>query len=152
MGIILSFLAKPLDKHGTTPVHITYPPLETLAQYVMQIVKLQVGIISLDALYCKSIVKMKSPMTAEIVLTARRLTCPESAHLIHEFLKYGVNSKSRRRHCHWTIYQELYQLMIRAVLTFTFLLTRGMVRLVCHLLCFRRSLIQRHRLGLSLGL
>ena len=27
MDIILSFLAKPLDKHGITPVHITYPPL-----------------------------------------------------------------------------------------------------------------------------
>ena len=28
MDIILLFLAKPLDKHGTTLVHITYPPLE----------------------------------------------------------------------------------------------------------------------------
>ena len=27
MDIILSFLAKPLDKHGITLVHITYPPL-----------------------------------------------------------------------------------------------------------------------------
>ena len=27
MDIILLFLAKPLDKHGTTLVHITYPPL-----------------------------------------------------------------------------------------------------------------------------
>ena len=38
---------------------------EILAQSVMQIVKFikfQVGIISLSALYCKSIVKMKSPM------------------------------------------------------------------------------------------
>ena len=25
MDIILSFLAKPLDKHGTIPVHIMYP-------------------------------------------------------------------------------------------------------------------------------
>ena len=28
MDIILSFLAKPVDKHGITPVQITYPPLE----------------------------------------------------------------------------------------------------------------------------
>ena len=28
MDIILLFLAKPLDKHGTTLVHITYPPLD----------------------------------------------------------------------------------------------------------------------------
>ena len=28
MDIILSFLAKPVDKHGITLVHITYPPLE----------------------------------------------------------------------------------------------------------------------------
>ena len=27
IDIILSFLAKPVDKHGTTLVHITYPPL-----------------------------------------------------------------------------------------------------------------------------
>ena len=27
MDIILSFLAKPVDKHGITLVHITYPPL-----------------------------------------------------------------------------------------------------------------------------
>ena len=27
MDIILSFLAKPMDKHGITPVHITYLPL-----------------------------------------------------------------------------------------------------------------------------
>ena len=27
MDIILLFLAKPLDKYGTTLVHITYPPL-----------------------------------------------------------------------------------------------------------------------------
>ena len=27
MDIILLFLAKPLDKHGITLVHITYPPL-----------------------------------------------------------------------------------------------------------------------------
>ena len=27
IDIILSFLAKPVDKQGTTPVHITYPPL-----------------------------------------------------------------------------------------------------------------------------
>ena len=30
MDIILLVLAKPLDKHGTTLVHITYPPLEAL--------------------------------------------------------------------------------------------------------------------------
>ena len=29
MDIILSFLAKPVDKHGITMVHITYPPLDT---------------------------------------------------------------------------------------------------------------------------
>ena len=29
MDIILSFLAKPVDKHGITLVHITYPPLRT---------------------------------------------------------------------------------------------------------------------------
>ena len=28
MDITLSFLAKSLDKHGITLVHITYPPLE----------------------------------------------------------------------------------------------------------------------------
>ena len=27
MDIILSFLAKPADRHRNTPVHITYPPL-----------------------------------------------------------------------------------------------------------------------------
>ena len=27
MDIMLPFLAKPLDKHGITPVHITYQPL-----------------------------------------------------------------------------------------------------------------------------
>ena len=27
MDIIVSFLAKPVDKHGITLVHITYPPL-----------------------------------------------------------------------------------------------------------------------------
>ena len=32
MDIILLFLAKPLDKHGTTLVHITYPPLENSAR------------------------------------------------------------------------------------------------------------------------
>ena len=31
IDIILSFLAKPVDKHGTTLVHITYPPLGLLA-------------------------------------------------------------------------------------------------------------------------
>ena len=30
MDIILLLLAKPLDKHGTTLVHITYPPLGTV--------------------------------------------------------------------------------------------------------------------------
>ena len=29
MDLILSFLAKKLDKHGITLVHITYPPLGT---------------------------------------------------------------------------------------------------------------------------
>ena len=28
IDIILLFLAKPLDKDRTTPVHITYPPIE----------------------------------------------------------------------------------------------------------------------------
>ena len=28
MDIILSFLAKPVDKHGITLLHITYPPLD----------------------------------------------------------------------------------------------------------------------------
>ena len=28
MDILLSFLTKPLDKHGVTLVHITYPPLD----------------------------------------------------------------------------------------------------------------------------
>ena len=32
MDIILLFLAKPLDKHGTTLVHITYPPLEDMKE------------------------------------------------------------------------------------------------------------------------
>ena len=31
MDIILSFLAKPVDKHGITLVHITYPPLMNIA-------------------------------------------------------------------------------------------------------------------------
>ena len=35
MDIILLFLAKPLDKHGTTLVHITYPPLDTGKQNVL---------------------------------------------------------------------------------------------------------------------
>ena len=35
---------------------------EILAQDVSQIVKFQVGIISLDTFYCKSIVKIKSPV------------------------------------------------------------------------------------------
>ena len=30
MDIILLFLAKPVDKHGITAVHITYPPLVSL--------------------------------------------------------------------------------------------------------------------------
>ena len=30
MDIILTFLAKPVDKHGITLVHITYPPLLSL--------------------------------------------------------------------------------------------------------------------------
>ena len=30
MGIILSFLAKPLDKHGITLAHITYLPLVSI--------------------------------------------------------------------------------------------------------------------------
>ena len=35
MDIILLFLAKPLDKHGTTIVHITYPPLSNLTDVVL---------------------------------------------------------------------------------------------------------------------
>ena len=103
----------------------------------MQIVKFQVGIISLDPLYCIKIYSQdeesNGSMTSEMVLTARCLTCLESAHLIHEFLKYRVHSKPGRRHCHWTIYQELCQLMIRTVQTFVFLLRRGMARRVCML-------------------
>ena len=34
MDIILLFLAKPLDKHGTTLVHITYPPLRNREEQV----------------------------------------------------------------------------------------------------------------------
>ena len=33
MDIILLFLAKPLEKHGTTLVHMTYPPLNTAWNY-----------------------------------------------------------------------------------------------------------------------
>ena len=29
---MLLFLAKPLDKHGITPVHIAYPPLSALTK------------------------------------------------------------------------------------------------------------------------
>ena len=32
MDIILLFFTKPLDKHGTTLVHITYPPLHAYTQ------------------------------------------------------------------------------------------------------------------------
>ena len=35
MDVILSFLAKPLDKHGITLVHITYPPLRCRADTEM---------------------------------------------------------------------------------------------------------------------
>ena len=35
MDIILLILAKPLDKHGTTPVHITYPPLISVLIFAM---------------------------------------------------------------------------------------------------------------------
>ena len=35
MDIILSFLAKPVDKHGVTPVHIIYPPL-VVSQGIVQ--------------------------------------------------------------------------------------------------------------------
>ena len=33
MDIILSVSVKPLDKHGITPVHITYPPLGDICKY-----------------------------------------------------------------------------------------------------------------------
>ena len=32
MGIILLFLAKPLDKHGITLMHMTYPPLDVATE------------------------------------------------------------------------------------------------------------------------
>ena len=35
MDIILLILAKPLDKHGTTLVHITYPPLVSMIIFVI---------------------------------------------------------------------------------------------------------------------
>ena len=35
MDIILLILAKPLDKHGTTLVHITYPPLISVLIFAM---------------------------------------------------------------------------------------------------------------------
>ena len=35
MNIILLILAKPLDKHGTTPVHITYQPLISVLIFAM---------------------------------------------------------------------------------------------------------------------
>ena len=37
MDIILLFLAKPLDKHGTTLVHITYPPLIYMGKNIQKI-------------------------------------------------------------------------------------------------------------------
>ena len=70
---------------------------------VMQIVKSQVGIISLDS---------QDPRILEIC------------------------KKARRRPCHWTIYQELCQLIIRAVQS-----------LLCWIKMWR-SLIQRLSLGL----
>ena len=39
MDIILLFLAKPLDKHGTTLVHITYPPLTIPQQIPLKLTK-----------------------------------------------------------------------------------------------------------------
>ena len=33
MDIVLLFLAKPLDKHGTTLVHSTYPPLKNVVEF-----------------------------------------------------------------------------------------------------------------------
>ena len=35
MDIILLILAKPLDKHGTTLVHITYPPLISVSIFAV---------------------------------------------------------------------------------------------------------------------
>ena len=35
MDIILLILAKPLDRHGTTLVHITYPPLISVLIFAM---------------------------------------------------------------------------------------------------------------------
>ena len=35
MDIILLILVKRLDKHGTTPVHITYPPLISVLIFAM---------------------------------------------------------------------------------------------------------------------
>ena len=35
MDVILLILAKPLDKHGTTPVHITYLPLISVLIFVI---------------------------------------------------------------------------------------------------------------------
>ena len=35
MDIILLILAKPLNKHGTTPVHITYQPLISESIFAM---------------------------------------------------------------------------------------------------------------------
>ena len=41
MDIILLFLAKPLDKHGTTLVHITYPPLDGLSKHAVPQIKIR---------------------------------------------------------------------------------------------------------------
>ena len=35
MDIIVLILAKPLDKHGTTLVHITYPPLISVSIFAI---------------------------------------------------------------------------------------------------------------------
>ena len=37
MDIILSFLAKPVNKHGITQVHVAYPPLAVSTQNVLHI-------------------------------------------------------------------------------------------------------------------
>ena len=61
---------------------------------VIQILKFQVGIFSLGALYCESIVKMKSPMDLWLlrsISSSKTSDMPESAHLIFEFLKCAVS-------------------------------------------------------------
>ena len=61
---------------------------------IVKFLKFQVGIISLGALYCKSIVKMKGPMDLCLlgsISSSKTSDMSESAHLIHEFLKYAVS-------------------------------------------------------------